>query len=474
MSRERGVSSVIGVVMILAITMAAITSILIIGGAALTMSQDETDISQMETSMAQMSSKASLTALGDSGMHQFNLGDLRQGELEIKEMSGSVTIEYIDQDNNTVQENTTQLGALVYTNGDTEVAFQGGGVWKSTSDDGGEMISPPEYHYLSRTLTFPVVTISGEGTSSTSGSGTISKVDSETQYPIGDRQNPIENETVYIEIESDYHRGWYEFFDSRTDGNISHDSENQTVRTDLTALYEDRYRSPIAAESFGDVHDLTDTSDFAEGSNYPSVSDAIEDEIAACDPEESGYESFSDALGDFEGDTTYCGDEHSIESFEDSTFDTTTGDIDVVLPGGIDFDGDDLDIEGDGTVRFHVNDSIDFGNSELNYDNNASQFFLFIHENIEEIEITGNLNMHGVFYAPDTDVTFSGNIDFQGALIANEFSADNPGGQGAGEGGITIDYDSSLNELEELGFSHRIDQLRFLHITENEIRIQLD
>ncbi|MFC7194689.1 hypothetical protein ACFQL4_08535 [Halosimplex aquaticum] len=41
------------------------------------------------------------------------------------------------------------LGAVRYENGDHDIAYQGGGVWKGT-EAGTTMLSPPEFHFRGR------------------------------------------------------------------------------------------------------------------------------------------------------------------------------------------------------------------------------------------------------------------------------------------------------------------------------------
>lgn len=467
MAAERGVSSVLGVVMILGITLAAITSMLMIGAFALETTQQDTELSQMETSMAQMSSKASLVALGDAGNQQFNLGSMRNGDLEIREDAGNVTIEYVngtdipDEDNLTQIYHTDQFGALVYTNGDREVAYQGGGVWKRTGQDGGEMISPPEYHYQSETLTFPIIRVAGEGLTSTGGSGEIAHEGSDSYYPNETMSNPLNNATVFVEIESDYHRGWYQFFDSRTDGEIKHDAENQTIRAELTALYQEQITTAIAVRNT--IHDTggVDSEDFEEGVYYPSASDAIDERIGNCDSKEP-------LTNDLVGGETYCANE-SATITEDYNFDASDGDIEVVFKNGVDFDiggNEVMEIEGEHEVRFYIQDSVQLSNEELNTGGNASQFAMYVHSDVDKIEDIGNLEMTGIIYAPNTEVHLQGSPNFKGSIIAESFHQ-------TGGAGVNVTQDPDLEDYD-LGFEHLSDELRYLHITENTVIIDLD
>lgn len=466
MSDDRAVSSVLGIVMILGITLAAVTSLMVIGGVALQQSQEEAELSRMETSMAQMSSKASLTALGDAERQRFDLGEMRDGELEVQEHTGNVTIEYVHGDNIPDDDNTTELfhssefGALVYTVDGQEIAYQGGGVWKGSADDGGEMISPPEYHYRDETLTFPIINVTGDGSSTVQGGGDIRHVDYVPIFPDESYSNPLGNRTVYVEVESEYHRGWHTFFQSRSDGKVEHDPDNQTVRAELTAIYEGDILGPLSVQGNYDVHQNTDDSDFYEGGYYPSASTEIDNRIDDC-----SEENFNASETDYAGETTYCAPDDRVEFGEDLTIDTGGEEVDVILPGGINFDGNDVNIVDGGKVNFYVKDTIEFGNAEINQDGSADELSMFVHSDVDLIEESGNFDMTGLFYAPNTHLEFSGNVDIRGAVIADTLESD---GNAA-----SYTFDDSLDDVD-LDIHHTEDEVRYLHVTENQIEIELD
>lgn len=469
MSDERAVSSVLGVVMILGITLAAVTSLMVIGGVALQQSQDEAELSRMETSMAQMSSKASLTALGDAGSQQFDVGDIRDGSLEVQEDSGSITIEYAhgtdipDDDNTTEIFHTESFGALVYSSGDTEIAYQGGGVWKNTGN-GGEMISPPEYHYRDETLTFPIININGDGSSENQGTGEVRKTSHAPVFPNDDYPNPLDNKTVYIEVESEYHGGWYEFFQSRSDGLVEHDLKNQSVRTELTAIYEDAYRGALSVQGSYDIHQNTDDTNFFEGDHYPSPSTEIDRRVADCTEE-----NFNASETSYEGTTTYCAPpdqvEFDLQGSDHLEIATGGKEVDVVLPGGVDFDGGEVVISGGGHVNFYSKDVIEFGNAEINQGPGDNDLSIYVHSDVDLIQESGNFDLDGIMYGPNTAFEFSGNVDIHGAIIADSIVSD---GNAA-----SYTYDESLAE-ENIDFDHAEDEVRFLHITENEITLLLN
>lgn len=462
MTDDRAVSSVLGIVMIVAITVAAITSLAVIGTVALNESQEQAELSRMETSMAQMSSKASLTALGDAGMQRFDLGTSRNGQMTVNETAGSVTIEYVNGSDEPTNENTTEifhsdtLGALEYEQGDHTIAYQGGGVWAKTGDDGGRMISPPEYHYMIDTLTFPVINVTGEGSSSL-GKGQVKKVDSQTYFPTDEFPNPLTNATVYVEIESEYHRGWHEFFQTRSDGEVQHDPANQIVRAELTALFETNFNGPVAVHSHYDVHRNVDDSDFREGQLYPSASQSDESFRSECED----WESLSGEETITEG--TYCWEDATIG---DTTFDTSDGDITIVMKDGLDMDDEDVEVTGSNSVRVFVDENIKIdGNAEFSTSDDAF-FLMYAHSDVEEVVISGGPTIHGVIYAPSSNVELLGSSELVGSIIADTFRGNS--------NAIDIAYDERLDDVDAFGFDHPLDEIRYLHLTENSVEITFE
>jgi len=147
---DRAVSSPVGIVLILGITIASVAVLFGVGGTVVSDTRADAERSQMENSMSGFSSKASLVGLGESGDQRFSLGRASEGDVTIDPDAGRVTL-YVDRPDTPDREelNSTSLGAVIYESGDTEVAYQGGGVWRRQGEF-SRMISPPEYHYRTR------------------------------------------------------------------------------------------------------------------------------------------------------------------------------------------------------------------------------------------------------------------------------------------------------------------------------------
>jgi len=248
---ERAQSSTIGVALIIGITIAAAVAVVVLGAVALEDSQRDSSVSQAEQAMTQFDSRAAQVALGDSGSKTVNLGR-SGGGYSVDEDAGNVRIFHEDwNETESVDDEViydwTSLGALVYENDGTEIAYQGGGVWRKDRDGGATMVSSPEFHYRQSTLTFPIVRVTGDGAAAGNPSARVSKLDSRDVFP--DRQqhyaedsdnprylNPVSEGNMTVEIQSEYCDAWRRYFLDRTEGSVSECSEDGNVTAQLITL----------------------------------------------------------------------------------------------------------------------------------------------------------------------------------------------------------------------------------------------
>ncbi|ADJ15562.1 DUF7289 family protein [Halalkalicoccus jeotgali] len=464
-SGERGQSEVIGVVLVLSLTVIGATALAATGAAVLSDSQSNAQLSQAENAMSQMSSKASLVALGDSGSQSFDLGRLDGGTVDVREDAGCVTV-YTENATGSNVLYSEPYGAVVATVDGTDVAYQGGGVWR-TDGDGSVMVSPPEFHYRSDTLTFPIVRVTGEGRASGAVDGRFTNVNKSSQiYPAGNRHNPLEEGTVIVEIESEYYEAWGRFFDERTAGEVEIDHGNRTVRVELTVPTEERIENAVAvAEPNGiTVNGPEKPEPYREGVQYPSADSAIDGRVEACtDPDGECVE--------LTGETTITGEDGETTRYyasdgtppDDLTVETNGGDVELVVDGV--FEPDGLSVEGDGTVSVYVTEGFSLaGNSGANVGGDAAQLRIYLHSETTMSSQRGTPSFTGVLYAPSTDVDLSGNTDFEGALIAKTLHINGKAGN--------FEYDEALAEIA-IEITPSQDPIRYLHVTDNEVGVEL-
>ena len=207
----RAQSEVLGTVLLLGLTVAVVGSTVALGGAALDDTQRTADLQRVEGAMTQLDSKASLVAHGESPSQRVSFGTGGGGDLSVDHDAGRMVI----AENGTGDEIVNaSLGALVYERDGTRIAYQGGGVWRSDGNR-SRMVSAPEFHYRTRTLTVPLVTITenatvdGDGVVLSSGGSPVQRVS----------ENPVTDD-IRVTVTGDYHEGWAAFFESRTDTRI--------------------------------------------------------------------------------------------------------------------------------------------------------------------------------------------------------------------------------------------------------------
>lgn len=243
--RTRAQTAPLGIVLILAIVVFGSLAIVATGGAALADAQRTSELSRAEQAFTQFDSRASQVALGESGSQSIPLGPSGSGQYDVVEDAGWIRIvhhNYTAGENETIYNGT--LGSLVYRNGDTSVAYQGGGVWRSDGPNASVMVAPPEFHYRSETLVMPVINVKGTDSAAGNRRALISELSPTTRiFPVEtasygngeDYRNPIRGGSVTVTVESEYYHAWGRFFEGRTRGAVSLDHTNQQATLELTA-----------------------------------------------------------------------------------------------------------------------------------------------------------------------------------------------------------------------------------------------
>jgi len=457
---DRAVSNTVGVILIFGITIASVTALLAVGGTVISDTRADAERSQMENSMSGFSSKASLVGLGEAGDQRFSLGRTSEGQVDVREDAGRVTL-YINRTGEPGREelNSTSLGAVVYESGDTEVAYQGGGVWQRR---GGAswMISPPEYHYQLETLTFPIMTVSGDGGSSGNVAGTVrAGQDSNDWFPLendDERSNPLEDGTILVEVESRYCSGWETFFSERSQGTIEESCGNdQTVTVDLTVPFRFSADSPVTATEINPSGGDDVPEEWKEGVVAPSASPEVEAKLEDC-PENCNPPPESEEIDP--GEYSVSGD----YTLDGVTFNTGTGDTTLAVDGDLELG--EVDVDGDGNVTLYVRDELSV-DGNVNSNGNADQLITLVHSD-GNVEYKSE-SFTGVIYAPKSTVEVRGapSRGYNGAIVSEEFNL---------RGNIERFAFEPAEELDDYQLLGGDRPLTYLHVSENAIDVELD
>ena len=237
--RARGQSATIALVLVMALALATALLLVTLSTATLQSSQQYAETEKGESTLTELDSKASLVALGGGDGVTMQLG-LRGGTAEVRETG---RLRMVLEDNGTTTELTnTSLGTVEYANGDSRIAYQGGGVWRRNAGrNESVMVSPPEVHYRQGTLTLPLIRVTGdEGRLSTAELRAGNRTDVYPRSGNGSSwRNPVdEGSKLVLYVESDYYRGWAAFFEQRIGANTTVFPGNETVRVELVSPTE--------------------------------------------------------------------------------------------------------------------------------------------------------------------------------------------------------------------------------------------
>jgi len=251
--------------MVLAIVVIGTVAAVSLGASTLADAQRQSEIERAQLSLTQFDARAAQVSLGDSNVQSIPLASSGHGRYDVVGDAGWIRVVHHNYHWNGANETIVNdtLGALVYRNGETTVAYEGGGVWRSDGGNASVMISPPEFHYRDETLVIPIISVSGDDSASgtrravvtsrtptarvfpaKSGTGTSGIG---APYDDGDPyQNPVTGGYVTITIKSEYYEAWGRFLASRTRGPVTldHAAKTATIRLIAPPMYFGPFQMP--------------------------------------------------------------------------------------------------------------------------------------------------------------------------------------------------------------------------------------
>lgn len=255
---DRGQATPVAIVLVFAIVIGGTVTVVAFGSTALTDIERSAENQRAEVTMTQFDASAARVALGESSGQTTSLPSGSDGAVNIDGTAGSIQIEVdcVGGGTDTLVPSTS-LGSITYENARTTLAYQGGGVWKKNENGEARMVSPPEFHYRGATLTLPIILLRDGGVGSEN--VRISPVNiGNQQFPDpggpmvcgSPPENPVASGTVTITINSEYAKGWGNYFETRTTGTASYPSTN-TVVLELTSPASRPTLSSAVAASAG-------------------------------------------------------------------------------------------------------------------------------------------------------------------------------------------------------------------------------
>lgn len=241
----RAQTETIGVVILIGVTVIAGVALVAAGSSVIDSTQRSAEDAYVERAMVQFDARADEVSMGESTMARADLGDTKGFRVDVQQNAGRMTIVHHGANggaDEVIYDET--LGAVRLQRGDTTLAYQGGGVWRSDGS-GTVMVSRPAMNYREQTLTFPVVRVQG----SDSAMGAVRPVVRDGDYrtvPVFPNesatyasgvpyQNTLQHGHVTVTVEGEYYDGWARYWREYTTGRVSVDHENQTADLDLYA-----------------------------------------------------------------------------------------------------------------------------------------------------------------------------------------------------------------------------------------------
>jgi hypothetical protein len=269
---ERAQSAPLGVALLLGITILGTTAVVGLGGVALTDAQESSNLARAEQSMTLFDSQAAQVALGNSDIQTVDFGT-GEGTYSVNPNAGEISIVQLDCDDDgdngadydpvtgslgedDYELDSAALGSVTYETDSGTLAYQGGGVWQKGESEGVGMVSPPEFHYREATLTLPIVLTRGSGGASGSASATVTSPTTPVTvfakpgqaYPSSSPDcqnsgsteyltNPVTDGSMVVRIESEYSKGWGEYFETRTSGQVTYyDNDGDGEKDDVVLI----------------------------------------------------------------------------------------------------------------------------------------------------------------------------------------------------------------------------------------------
>jgi len=472
---SRAVSVPLGVVLLFAIVVMGVAVVVTVGATALDDTRGQMDVERAEKILTQFDSKSALVALGETESQGVTLARDENAQFSLDDDAGWMNVTVTDPANDTVEQVVNvSLGAVKYENGRTTLAYQGGGVWHST-DGGARMVSPPEFHFRDATLTLPLISVDGDR--SLDGTARVSKrAATGIRYPNTTTsprfENPLEDGVVNVTVQSDYYRAWGNYFETRTDGNVSYDAGRETATATLVVPFNEGFDNIVATTEPGGIKPSNKNSKVPEPSEtgvaYPLADSRIESQVEECETNPSACTNVS-------GDVTITspGTYYNYQKFGGNLdVQNPGGNVTVVVEGNFQPSSVEIDITDEHTVTVLVRKSFSTGENSVNGDgdddlgDDADDLVVAMHSD-GAFNGNGKFRFVGLLYAPGSDCNLNGGGGHKyenviGGVICEEITINGKPNK--------FVYDDSIENVD-MNLDGDETKITFLHVTVNRVEV---
>jgi hypothetical protein len=490
--KRKAQSEVIGVVILLALSITTIGMIFAFGYPSVTQANEILSDNRIENEFSLLDARVASTALGASEGQSLSMS-VDRGAL-VTDRNGSyinITQEYDPGstfDNRTLL--NTSLGYIRHEKPDGgTIAYEGGGVWRNGPESNSTvMISPPEFYYEGRTLTLPIfnvvnsTTMVGSGGIQVNSAGDVNTLFPDPDYTPGadeeDKNNPLNNGSIFVTVKSDYYKGWVKYFRSRTSTNVTSvdDAENKAkVRLEIPLAPTELDTAGVYEGScdFNGAYSCGSGSTFdsIEQGSLPSADEYIKDTVDAA--RSNGAVWDRSCGGDCDEPLYYADGTTGALTIDGETFDIGSNNVTVAVDNRgagaltideVNVDGADddeperLQILATGDIKFPGN-----GGPRNTDSANSSKMIIYV-ESGSSVDFKGSMggDSYGVIYAPGSELTISGGPgnSWHGTVAAGDIT--NNGNPGSFEEGGELELQPGDTD----------DPITYLHVTENRVRVR--
>jgi hypothetical protein len=428
-------SEVIGVLLILGITFASIGVIFALAQPTVSDARQDVTTDRVQRDMGLLDTRLSAAGFGTSENESVRL-DLGQGRLFSR---SNTTFMNVTVGGDSVYNGS--IGSIEYRNGETSVAYEGGGLWRRTGN-GTSMVSSPEIEFDGEALTVPVYNVTTD--LGVGGVSTVSVVggDNTRKYPnatLG-RENPTDERVEIVIEDSKYLRAWARYLGNTVGADVTLDESQDRVEAELgpldslsqidtSGVSEKEYNAP-SNDPFNDGVE--------DGVKLPSVDSTIESYVEYGESN-NGTSEVGDIWNCRTGPCTASGPQvqynGSDYTMNGETFDVSGGNITVVVDGDLTIEDMELS-NGDGASG-NALDIITTGDLEFpeGYEvRNPSgeplgDIVFHVPSNRAVTFEGGSGSGNGTIYAPDAlvDLSGMGNSEWTGPVVGESLRADGVG-----------------------------------------------
>lgn len=497
---QRGVSPVLGMVLLVGLTAVVAVGMLAVGTSLTDSTVGAAENQQIESSMQEMADIGDRVGNGATDDAHFSMPNSPDGTAAVDPDAGHLVITHERDGGATDELYNDSLGAYTYEHDGVTFAYQGGGIWRlDDSGDVPQIVKAPSFEYRNSstpTLNFPIQRVTGSYVDSTGGMGELAVESQRRVFPDSqDHQNPLIGGSVYVDITSEFCEGWERYTDARTDGNVA-ESCNETGETLIGELrvelgvptLSEVNAAAIATDQISPDHGGSGQIDgpvMVEGGEE-NIGDQLDhgdvtDEIPPL-REVKLQQKMDECDGDFDdapehsinASGTHCINDIGVQ--DEVTVEPDDGPISIVIEGEIDSSGNKGYITVENTtgetenheVNIYAGDEITYTTSEpLGNPHDPGQTSIYTNSHVEIIDST--TNVYGLVYAPvdvsegNATVEVRGDATVTGSIISTTIHV-----QGDGS---TIRWDESVDGVEAEAVE--VDTtIHYLHLSETTLRVQ--